>query len=121
MPSSRQERKLDYNKVGLLKSLIRFKPLVKFLIPNKALSKRQITLATKPFINNKLLTTPRILKSLGKFRLESEPSVSPKKPKPLAKALKLASNELTFYFLGNNKRLKAIPRSLVPLPLLITY
>jgi hypothetical protein len=53
--------------------------------------------------------------------LESKPSVSPKKPKPVAKALKLALNKLAFYFLNNNKKLKADLCNSVSSPLLIIY
>ena len=121
MPSSRQEGKLDHDEVGSSKSLVGFEPLAKSLTPDEALPKRQITLATEPFVDNELSTTLGISKSLGKFRLESEPSVSPRKPKPLSKASRLASNELTFHFLGDNERLKAIPYSSVPSPLSMTY
>jgi hypothetical protein len=113
---------LSFKQKGKLVYIKSFKArLLKSLVYNKALPTRQVTLAAKPLVTTKLLATFRILTFFSKFMLKSEPLVSPKKSKPVAKALKLVLNELTFHFLGNNKKLKAVPYNLVPLPLSITY
>jgi hypothetical protein len=44
-----------------------------------------------------------------------------KKSEPIAKAFKTLASQITFDFLGNNKKLKLIPRHLIPTPPLITY
>jgi hypothetical protein len=53
--------------------------------------------------------------------LESEPSVSPKKPKAVTKASKLLSSHITFNFLGDNKKLQSVLRDSVPNPPSMTY
>jgi hypothetical protein len=114
IPSSKQEGKLVYTEsfeAGSLESLAH----------NEALPTRQVTPAAEPLVATELSATLGISTSFSKFMLESEPSVSPKKPKPAAKALKLASNELTFHFLGDNKKLKADPCNSVPSPPSMTY
>lgn len=68
--------------------------------------------------SNELLATDGILTSLGKFKLDSrEPSVAPKQ----SKALKSSASHITFDFLGDNEKLKLVPRHLVYAPPSITY
>jgi hypothetical protein len=82
---------------------------------------RQVTPAAEPLVATKLSATLGISTFFSKFILKSELLVSPKKPKPAVKTLKLVLNELIFYFLGDNKKLKADSYNSVLSPLLITY
>lgn len=119
-PKSKQEQKLgrieSFN-TEPLDPLVTNEPLAEPL----ALTKHPPRLSTpiaQPTIH---ANTPGISSSLGRFRLESESSLSPKKQGLISKASKLASNELTFEFLGDNKQLKAVSRASIPLPPAMTY
>lgn len=77
---------------------------------------------TKTLDGDELLATDGILTSLGKFKLDSrETSVVPRKLKPIAKALNSQASHVTFNFLGENEKLKLIPRGLVSTPPSMTY
>jgi len=78
--------------------------------------------STKSLDGNELLPTDGILTSLGKFKPDSrETSVVPKQSKPITKALRSQASYISFDFLGNNEKLKLVPRALVPTPPSMTY
>ena len=60
--------------------------------------------------------------SLRKFKLDSkETSVVLRKLELITKAFKPLTSQITFDFLGDNEKLKLIPRHLISTPPLMTY
>jgi hypothetical protein len=104
-----------------VKILVNSEPFSKFLGGTEDFQKLRGT-PPKSFDGNELLAIDGILTSLGKFKLDSrETSVVSRKPEPTAKAFKPLASQITFDFLGDNEKLKLIPRHLISAPPSMTY
>ena len=103
------------------KILVDSEPFSKFLGSTEDFQKLRST-PPKSLDSNELLAIDGILTSLGKFKLDSrETSVVSRKPEPITKAFKPLASQITFDFLGDNEKLKLIPRHLVSAPPSMTY
>jgi hypothetical protein len=103
--------------VAQVENLVGIEPFAKYLGATEKSPELRGT-PTESLDGNELLATTGILTSLGKFKLDSrETSVAPKR----SKAVNSQASSLTFDFLGNNERLKSVPRLSVPIPPSMTY